>query len=416
MERLNADLRMCRAFRTALFLIAPLLATSCQSSKPQPLGLPLRGFEEQVLADACKLESTVQIGDGIFKGDSLQVYNCGGVLRHEVVTDGNRIFKYASILNAVVLKDPGVIARKQDVVMLMNAWGALYMAARNLPKENLYNVLKEKDKETSGSFLEIPLDKWKKAIELGIPTSSTVDGYTYSCTFEDGDIVRFGVAPEATYLKEKSARIRGASGENSAAAASGHQGPPHALGVTLDRLGSYFMEMKFTRADKVSSGLFKGYDRRVYERHAGRKGASRIDVELTVYSQGQNVYKIQTAEPRTQYLNNDGTPTEYFMYQVLFAPFYAAATDTNLQQVTSRTLFGRMSDAVGKSVSPAEQLAQMPTAPWEMPSLKWAGQCASLVKDRATGTRVIKIAGFAYSCRIGTNVQFEVVSENALED
>ena len=182
---------------------------------------------------------------------------------------------------------------------------------------------------------------------------------------------------------------------------------PRPLGATVDRLGNYFKEVQFTDAGKVSSGPFAGYDLRVYEGH--RKGKAAFDVELSAFSQGQTIYKLQTSQPLAQYFNNDGTAVESFMYQLNFAAFYAAATDTELQQVLSHTSMGKMMAAMGGEAT------QQPPAPWEAPSLEWANQCASLVKERAAGTRTFKVAGFAYSCRIGEAVQLEVVSENAHE-
>lgn len=197
--------------------LVALLAVSCGRDRLSPLELPLQGFEEQLLPEGCKQDSTRKIGDGIFKNRVLQTYDCEAIGVHvEIVIEGTGILKYAMLMPTAMFKDPRVVAAERDRDLRFVFFGNLYTAAKNVPKGELLNVLKEKGPVA----FDIPLEHWKECVRLGVPMSSTLDGYTYSCDVENGDTVRFSVAPEGTYLKEKSLRIRGGQSEDTNAANS----------------------------------------------------------------------------------------------------------------------------------------------------------------------------------------------------
>lgn len=373
------------ALSRALLLVSVVLpVASCRGAKPAALAMTAKEFEATILTDGCKQNAATAIADGFLKGFAQRNYTCGEVLNHEIVVDGDRILKFTTFLSIAMLKDPKVIAAQSDRMLRFQAFGALYTAANNTPKDSLLDALKKKGM----AAMDIPLEKWESAIKLNTPTTSILDGHAYSLEIRDR-FARFSVAPEKTYLEEKSLRMReGGTGQPAARDLASIR----PLEMPVAEYVRRFLPGKAPASEKPDSyvpGLTVG----TYNESAG---ASRV-----ILTRGPKLYEIRYAGPRKVLA---GMPWAFL--QSIFAQFYAAASGGDADRIMSQTVMGAAANSMeGRPVERA-------TGPWAQVSIEWSQQCQKIVDAGKGGAVVKRLDGYAYSCGVeGAEVVMRVLSD-----
>lgn len=372
------------AIRALLIASVVLSTTSCRGAKHPALAMTVKEFEATILTDGCKQSEATSITDGLLKGFTQRNYTCGAVLNHEIVVDGDRLLKYTTFLDVAMLKDPKVIAAQSDRMLRFQAFGALYTAANNTPKGSLLDVLKQKGVEA----MDIPLEKWESAIRLNTPTTSILDGHAYSLEIRDR-FARFSVAPEKTYLEEKSLRMRegggGQSGERDAASI-------RPLEMPAAEYVRRFLPGKAPASEKPDSSV-TGLTLGTYNESAG---ASRV-----ILTRGQKLYEVRYAGPRKVLA---GMPWAFL--QSIFAQFYATASGGDADRIMSQTVMGAAANSMeGRPVERA-------TGPWVPVSFEWSQQCQKIVDAGKKDAVVKHLGGYVYSCEVeGAEVVMRVLSD-----
>lgn len=383
-ESMKLDAICARLSRALLIVSVVLSGASCRGAKPQSLAMTAKDFEATILTDGCKQNAATAIADGLLKGFTQKNYICGEVLHHEIVVDGDRILKYTTFLDLAMLKDPKVIAAQSDRMLRFQSFGALYSAAHNTPKDSLLDALKQKGMEA----MDIPLQKWESALKLNIPTTNILDGHAYSLEIRD-PYARFSVAPEKTYLEEKSLRMREGGGGQSDERDAVSMRP---LGMPVAEYVRRFLSGKVPASEKPD-GNFPGITVGTYNESAG---ASRV-----ILTRGQKLYEVRYAGPRKVLA---GMPWAFL--QSIFAQFYATASGGDADRIMSQTVMGAAANSMeGRPVERA-------TGPWVPVSFEWSQQCQKIVDAGKKDAVVKHLGGYAYSCGVeGAEVVMRVLSD-----